>query len=65
MCADVKGKADEDCENRRHDAPGLDPDQTTFVFVTARRWGDKEARVKERRGEGHFRDVRALDADDL
>lgn len=63
--ADVKGKADEDYESRRADALGFDPDQTTFVFVTARRWGGKDAWVGDRRGEGHFRDVRAYDADDL
>lgn len=63
--ADIKGKADDDYDNRRGDALGLDPEQTTFVFVTARRWGGKDAWVIEKRGDGHFRDVRAYDADDL
>lgn len=65
VAADVKGKADDDYESRRGDALGLDPDQTTFVFATTRRWGGKDAWVTGRRGEGHFRGVRAYDADDL
>ncbi len=61
----VKDKADDDYDNRRGDALGLDPDEMTFVFVTARRWGAKDAWVAKKREEGHFRDVRAYDADDL
>jgi hypothetical protein len=62
---DVKGKADSDYEKRKTDPLGLDPAQTTFVFVTPRRWGGKEKWIKARRAEGFWRDVRAYDADDL
>jgi len=61
----IKGKADDDYEKRRGDALGLDPEQTTFVFVTSRRWGGKDDWVREKREEGVFREVRAYDADDL
>lgn len=62
---DIKGKADSDYEKRKADPLGLDPAETTFVFVTPRRWGGKGKWVKARRAEGFWRDVRAYDADDL
>ena len=36
-----------------------------FVFMTPRRWSGKDGWLKERRSEGIFADVCALDADDL
>ena len=61
----IKNKADEDYAKRTA-APGeVDPSQTTFVFVTPRRWKGKGAWACGKRKEGRWRDVRALDADDL
>lgn len=37
----------------------------TFVFATPRRWPGGAAWAEERKNEGHFADVRVLDADDL
>lgn len=62
---DIKGKADDDYEKRRGDPRGIDPALSTFVFVTPRRWGNKDAWVAARRAEGIWRDVRVYDADDL
>lgn len=62
---DIKGKADDDYEKRRGDPRGIDPAQSTFVFITPRRWGRKDEWVTARRTEGIWRDVRAYDADDL
>lgn len=62
---DVKGKADDDYEKRKQDPLGLDPKETTFVFVTSRRWTAKERWAQSRRDENHWADVRAYDADDL
>lgn len=62
---DIKGKADSDYEKRKADPLGLVPTETTFVFVTPRRWGGKDKWVKARRAEGFWSDVRAYDADDL
>lgn len=39
--------------------------ETTFVFVSSRNWPRKNRWAKERREEGHWKDVRALDASDL
>ena len=62
---DVKKKADADYEKRCEDPLGVDPPETTFVFVTPRRWPGKKKWSQERRAEKRWRDVRVLDADDL
>jgi hypothetical protein len=54
----VKRKADGDYTKRSADPLGLDPTHTTFVFVTPRRFRDKEEWVGERRREGCWKDVR-------
>jgi hypothetical protein len=61
----IKGKADEDYEKRRRTLGGIDPSQSTFVFVTPRRWGGKDEWIATRQAEGLWRDVRAYSADDL
>ena len=60
-----KRKADADYAKRTEDTRGLAPHETTFVFVTARRWTEKDVWALQRRAEGTWRDVRAYDADDL
>ena len=63
---DFKGKANRDYEARRDDpGPGIDPKQTTFVFVTPRRWYNHEEWATEKRKDGLWADVRVLDADSL
>lgn len=52
----LKGKADSDYEKRKADPLGFDPADTTFVFVTPRRWGGKDNWVKARRDEGLWRE---------
>jgi hypothetical protein len=61
----VKDKADDDYEKRKKTPGEVNPKDTTFVFVTPRRWGGKEKWVTARRKEAFWRDVWALDADDL
>ncbi len=62
---DPKGKAESDYTKRTEDPLGIYPLQTTFVFVTPRRWPGKEAWVKEKRMSGKWRDVLVCDADNL
>ena len=62
---DPKGKAEGDYTKRTEDPLGVDPLQTTFVFVTPRRWPGKEDWVEDKRISGTWRDVQVLDADDL
>ena len=61
----VERKADEDYAKRTA-APGeVEPSQAAFVFVTPRKWDRKTKWACGKRKEGRWRDVRALDADDL
>ena len=64
---DIRAKATEDYDNRTPDPPGVDARSSTFVFVTARRWGegDKGKWITDRLQEGEWHDIRVLDADDL
>ena len=65
VAKDPKGKADEDWKKRSADSRSLRADEAGFVFVTSRRWRDKEEWVREKAAEGPWRAVRVLDADDL
>ena len=60
-----KQKADEDYEKRTANPQSVTASQTTFVVVTARRFRERKAWLNNRRQEGHWADVRALDADDI
>jgi plasmid maintenance system antidote protein VapI len=45
--------------------PAEERAETTFVFVSSRNWPEKSRWAEKRRAEGHWRDVKALDASDL
>lgn len=62
---DPRGKAQADYATRTSDPKGVRPAETTFVFVTPRRWQGKEGWAEERRKQGVWRDVRVVDAVDL
>jgi hypothetical protein len=62
---DPKGKAESDYTKRTEDPLGVGPLQTTFVFVTPRRWPGKEDWVEDKRMSGTWQDVWVRDADDL
>lgn len=61
----IKTKADADYAKRSETPGDTDPATTTFIFVTLRRWRDKDVWAKNRRAEKIWFDVRAYDADDL
>ncbi len=61
----LKAKADGDYEKRTSAPLGVTPSQSTFVFVTPRRWTAKRDWENDRRQDGKWRDVRVYDADDL
>jgi hypothetical protein len=63
--ADPKAKAKADYKKRSEKPLGLTPAQSAFVFVTSRRWKDKQEWVTEKKGEGVWRDVKVIDCDDL
>jgi hypothetical protein len=62
---DVGDKAQSDYRTRTNNPGELNPTDTTFIFVTSRRWREKADWVKRRRAEKKWRDVQAYDADDL
>lgn len=58
-------EAEENWRKRTEDPAPLSPEDSTFVFVTPRRWRDKEKWAHEKIHHGPWRDVRVYDADDL
>ncbi|HEY7415390.1 MAG TPA: helix-turn-helix domain-containing protein, partial [Ktedonobacteraceae bacterium] len=62
---DPKRKAEDDYAKRTENPLGVDPSQTTFVFVTPRHWARKEAWATEKRKTGPWHDIRVLDAGEL
>lgn len=62
---DIKGKADDDYDKRSSDPLGLVPADTSFVFVTPRRWKNKQSWAATKRKERKWKDVLVFDADDL
>ena len=60
-----KTEADENWTKRTRDPVPLTHEDSTFIFVTPRRWRDKEKWAYEKMREGPWRDVRVYDADDL
>ncbi len=62
---DISGKATRDYRKRTANPSQLDPSETTYVFVTPRPSKHKDEWAAARKAEGHWRDVRAYDGDDL
>ena len=60
-----KQKADEDYQKRSEDALGRNPNDSTFIFVTPRRWQDAEKWVAEKKQEGIWKDIKVYDAQTL
>lgn len=61
----VKQKADDDYNKRSKDSLGINPSQTTFIFISPRRWGGKEKWITKHRLEKIWHDVIVYDADDI
>lgn len=62
---DIRRKANGDYDKRTDDPGDLDAASATFISVTPRRWGGKDAWIAEKLQEGVWKDVRAYDGDDL
>ncbi|BAQ15605.1 helix-turn-helix domain-containing protein [Methyloceanibacter caenitepidi] len=62
---DVPGKASKDYRKRTAEPAPLEPVSDAYVFVTLRHWPGKDKWAKARQDEGPWREVRAIDADDL
>lgn len=63
--SDLPRKPTSDIKEREKKLSKAEREETTFVFVTARRWPGKDSWAKTHRASGAWKDVKALDADDL
>lgn len=63
--SDPKDQATENYEKRTTVPGELIVADSTFIFVTARRWAGKAAWAADRRAEKRWKNVRGYDADDL
>lgn len=63
--ASITKKAQHDYTSRSTDPGDLNPSESSFVFVTSRRWAEKDEWVAARNAEGLWKRVLAYDADDL
>ena len=61
----IKGKADGDFAKSAKAISKSDRDQTTFIFVTPRRWPGKQDWIRAMKAAGQWKDVRAYDSSDL
>ncbi|MGO4127883.1 helix-turn-helix domain-containing protein [Inquilinus sp. YAF38] len=61
----IERKAEEDYRKRSERSLGVDPAETTYVFVTPHRWPHKDEWAAAKRAEGVWKDVRVLDGDSL
>lgn len=62
---DIGTKASADYNSRTEDPKELIPSETTFVFVTPRRWPGKHDWVANCKKDEVWKDVRAYDSEDL
>lgn len=62
---DPGDKAQRDYRSRTDNPLGVDRSITTFVFVTAREWREKEEWAQRKRAENIWADVQAFDVDDI
>jgi transcriptional regulator with XRE-family HTH domain len=62
---DPKRKANDDFRNRSKNTGGLDPKETVFIFVTPRKWINKNEWCEEKKKLAKWKDVRVYDSDNL
>lgn len=62
---DVREKANEDYKKRSQNPLGIVTVESTFVFVTPRRWDGKKSWEAEQKHGKVWKDIRVYDADDL
>lgn len=61
----IRQKATDDYQKRTQDPAPLDPPDSTYIFVTPRRWPDKDKWAQELQQKGPWKEVRAFDVEDL
>jgi len=61
----INQKFNEDYLKRTKDPKGINPSETTFVFVTSRPWTGKNEKCAEKNEEGIWKQVKGINANDL
>ncbi|MCD8102763.1 MAG: hypothetical protein LUE26_09395, partial [Alistipes sp.] len=61
----VRGKADLDYEKRKKDPLGLNPQETTYIFITPRIWTRANRWIEERKKENFWKDIKVITAEEL
>lgn len=61
----IARKAEDDYIKRTAEPLGVNPAETTYMFVTPHRWPHKDEWAASKRAEGVWKDVRVLDGDSL
>lgn len=59
---DIRRKAEKDYQKRKENPLGVNPVETTFIFVTPRIWTGKDKWYEEKKNEGFWKDVKVYDA---
>jgi hypothetical protein len=62
---DPSSKASRDFNKRKGETPGVKQRESSFVFVTTRKWTNKSDWEDEKRGLGIWKDVRVYDSSNL
>ena len=61
----TRAKADDDYAKTPEQRGAVNPKESTFVFLTCRRWNSKNDWAREKQADGKWQDVRAYDVDNL
>ncbi len=65
ISGEPRTKANDDFDSRTTDPRNCTPAETTFVFVTPRRWKNKDKWVAEKKKLEVWKDVKVIDVDNL
>ena len=63
--SDIKTKADNDYEKRKNNPLNINKNECSFIFVTPRKYDNKNKWIEEKKKENVWKDVRFYDSDDL
>ena len=58
----IKKKAEDDYKKRKENSLGINPKETTWIFITPRIWPEKDEWCRDKIAEGFWKDVRTYDA---
>jgi hypothetical protein len=60
-----RAKAEDDYQKRKNDPLGCNPNVTTYIVVSARKWAGKQDWIEDKKQDHYWKDIRVYDATDL